>query len=127
VYDITKGSTFDNLDKWFQDIKDYAEQNVVIMIVGNKNDLKHLREVKPEDARAYAEKKNVAYIETSALDANNVDVAFQRVIGEIYQLFLNSRVHGTGAKSPIPEGDYVHIDHNREKDKKTNANNGGCC
>lgn len=46
------------------------------MIVGNKSDLKHLREVKSEDAAAFAEKRKVAFIETSALDSSNVDTAF---------------------------------------------------
>ena len=43
------------------------------MLVGNKTDLKKLREVKKEDAAQYAADKQIAFIETSALDSTNVD------------------------------------------------------
>lgn len=50
------------------------------MLVGNKSDLKHLRQVKQEDATAFAEKNNIAFIETSALDSSNVELTFSRII-----------------------------------------------
>eukprot|EP00330_Aristerostoma_sp_ATCC50986_P007722 CAMPEP_0114590690 /NCGR_PEP_ID=MMETSP0125-20121206/12904_1 /TAXON_ID=485358 ORGANISM="Aristerostoma sp., Strain ATCC 50986" /NCGR_SAMPLE_ID=MMETSP0125 /ASSEMBLY_ACC=CAM_ASM_000245 /LENGTH=184 /DNA_ID=CAMNT_0001788361 /DNA_START=57 /DNA_END=611 /DNA_ORIENTATION=+ len=92
VYDITKANTFESVEKWFKDIREYAEPNAVIMVVGNKCDLEHIRSIKTEEVANFAESKDIAYIETSALESTNVDLAFQRVIGEIYQLFLNSRV-----------------------------------
>lgn len=49
-------------------------------MVGNKTDLKKLREVKTEDAAEYAQKQQMAFIETSALDATNVDLAFEGII-----------------------------------------------
>ena len=50
------------------------------MLVGNKSDLRHLRAVKTEDAAAFAEKNGLAFLETSALDSSNVEMAFQRII-----------------------------------------------
>jgi len=50
------------------------------MLVGNKSDLKHLREVKTEEASMFAEKNNLVFIETSALDATNVENVFTRTI-----------------------------------------------
>mgnify|MGYP001562886075 CR=1 FL=1 len=50
------------------------------MLCGNKNDLKAYREVKTEDASNFAEKNNLAFIEMSALDSNNVEMAFTRII-----------------------------------------------
>jgi Ras-related protein Rab-11A len=46
------------------------------MIVGNKNDLKHLRSVRSDDASEFAEKNQVAFMEASALDGTNVEAAF---------------------------------------------------
>jgi Ras-related protein Rab-11A len=54
------------------------------MLVGNKSDLTHLRAVTTEQGAAYAQKKGMAFIETSALAATNVDLAFQKVLNEIY-------------------------------------------
>jgi hypothetical protein len=50
------------------------------MLVGNKCDLKHLQAVLTDDAKAFAEQNNLAFIETSALDATNVDMAFETIL-----------------------------------------------
>lgn len=54
--------------------------------MGNKTDLKDKREVKREEAAAYAAEHHLAFLETSALDCTNVDIAFERIIQEIYRV-----------------------------------------
>ena len=54
VYDISKQSSFENIQKWMAELRDHADDHIVVMIVGNKTDLKHLRAVKYEDAQRYA-------------------------------------------------------------------------
>jgi GTPase SAR1 family protein len=56
------------------------------LLVGNKTDLKDKREVKREEAAAYAAEHHLAFLETSALDCTNVDLAFERIIQEIYRV-----------------------------------------
>jgi len=80
IYDISKHLSFENVEKWLKELKDHAEPHIVIMLVGNKSDLRHLRAVKTEDAAAFAERNGLAFLETSALDSSNVEVAFQRII-----------------------------------------------
>jgi small GTP-binding protein len=80
VYDISKQSTFDNVEKWLKELRDHADAQIVVMLVGNKSDLKHLRAVKTEDSASFSEKNSLAFIETSALDSSNVEVAFQKII-----------------------------------------------
>ena len=53
---------------------------MTLMLIGNKTDLAKLREVKTEDAGNYAEKEQMALIETSALDSSNVSLAFECII-----------------------------------------------
>ena len=43
VYDIAKHSTYKNVLTWLQELKNHADPNLVIMMVGNKSDLRHLR------------------------------------------------------------------------------------
>ena len=43
VYDIAKHSTYENVNMWLQELKNHADPNLVIMLVGNKSDLRHLR------------------------------------------------------------------------------------
>lgn len=45
VYDITKQVTFEHVETWLKELRDHADANIVIMLVGNKSDLQHLRAV----------------------------------------------------------------------------------
>ena len=54
VYDITDRVTYDNVGKWLKEVRDHADANNVIMLVGNKCDLRHLRAVDTEEAKEYA-------------------------------------------------------------------------
>jgi GTPase SAR1 family protein len=54
VYDIAKHATYDNVTRWLKELRDHADQNIVIMLVGNKSDLKHLRAVPTDEAKAFA-------------------------------------------------------------------------
>ena len=54
--------------------------NVLFVQVGNKSDLRHLRAVPTDEAKAFAEKNNLSFIETSALDSTNVETAFHNIL-----------------------------------------------
>lgn len=88
VYDIAKNITFKNVEKWLTELLENAAGNIVIMLVGNKSDLRHLREVPTETAKEFAEKNNLLFIETSALDSSNVELAFQQILTEIYEVSI---------------------------------------
>ncbi len=55
VYDITNRDSFENVQKWMAQIKDKADPNIVMMLVGNKSDLNELRQVKMDEAMRFAE------------------------------------------------------------------------
>ena len=50
VYDITRRSTFENLARWLEDLRDVAYNKMVVMLIGNKDDLTAEREVSTEEA-----------------------------------------------------------------------------
>lgn len=64
----------------------HSDASVVVMLVGNKCDLDHIREVSQEEATSLAQRENLSFIETSAMDATNVTNAFQTVVKEIYKI-----------------------------------------
>ncbi|KAI3948942.1 hypothetical protein MKW98_021548 [Papaver atlanticum] len=86
VYDTTKRQTFDNVQRWLRELRDHADSNIVILLAGNKSDLKHLRAVNEEDAQVIAEKEGLSFLETSALEALNIEKAFQTILTEIYHI-----------------------------------------
>ena len=58
----------------------YTFSDIVIMLVGNKSDLRHLRAVPTEEAKSFAESNQLSFIETSALDSTNVETAFHNIL-----------------------------------------------
>lgn len=103
VYDVSKHQTYENVTRWLKELRDHADSNIVIMLVGNKSDLRHLRAVPTEEAKQFASmlqlsweakilysssanfdgflgENNLSFIETSALDASNVELAFQNIL-----------------------------------------------
>ncbi|PNY02237.1 ras-related protein RABA2a-like [Trifolium pratense] len=112
VYDVTKPTTFDNVQRWLKELRDHADANIVIMLIGNKTDLKHLRAVATEDAQSYAEKEGLSFIETSALEATNVEKAFQTILGEIYRIISKKSLSSNepaAAAANIKEGKTITV------------------
>ncbi|KNC96857.1 small GTP-binding protein domain [Spizellomyces punctatus DAOM BR117] len=89
VYDIAKQQTYENVNRWLKELRDHADTNIVIMLVGNKSDLKYARAVPTEEAKQFATENGLSFIETSALDATNVELAFQKILTEIYRIVSN--------------------------------------
>ncbi|KAJ8484231.1 hypothetical protein OPV22_016716 [Ensete ventricosum] len=113
VYDVTKPTTFENVSRWLKELRDHADTNIVIMLIGNKTDLKQLRAVTSEDAQSYAEKEGLSYIETSALEATNVEQAFQLILAEIYRVIskknISSDEPGPGIAGSVKEGKTIVV------------------
>ena len=72
-----------------------GDNNLVVMLVGNKTDLDHLRAVPTEKGKELAEREGMYFMETSALDSTNVDDAFESVIAEIYNN-ISKRIPSAG-------------------------------
>ena len=96
VYDVSKHGTFENVQRWLQELRNHADANIVVMLVGNKSDLRHLRAVETDEAVAFSEQHNLAFIETSALAATGVDTAFRGIMIEIYRLMIRRNLHLKG-------------------------------
>ena len=80
VYDIAKHLTYENVERWLRELRDHAASNIVIMLVGNTSDLRHLRAVPTDESKSFAEQNNLSFIETSALDSTNVETAFHNIL-----------------------------------------------
>ena len=89
VYDICQQKSFENVDKWIEDFKSKADEDAVILLIGNKNDLDENRVVNKEEAELKAQKNKFAFMETSAKDNNNVQKAFETLFREIVKIYKN--------------------------------------
>uniref|UniRef100_T1JG95 small monomeric GTPase n=1 Tax=Strigamia maritima TaxID=126957 RepID=T1JG95_STRMM len=83
LYDVTNRASFDNTRAWLGEIHEYAQEDVVIMLIGNKCDMHSERIIRREDGERLAKEYNVAFMETSAKSGVNVELAFLAVAREL--------------------------------------------
>ena len=79
------------------------------MLVGNKSDLRHLRAVPTEEARAFAEKNGLSFIETSALDSTNLEAALQTILTDLLHCFPESKCQTDVKMSPSNNVVPIHV------------------
>uniref|UniRef100_A0A8C7WM07 Ras-related protein Rab-19 n=1 Tax=Oryzias sinensis TaxID=183150 RepID=A0A8C7WM07_9TELE len=84
AYDISRRGTFESVPHWIREVQQYGAASVVLVLVGNKSDLHLQRQVLFEDACTLAEHNGVlAALETSAMEAQNVEAAFVLMAREL--------------------------------------------
>ncbi|KAG6480189.1 ras-related protein RABA1f-like [Zingiber officinale] len=124
VYDVTRHITFENVERWLKELKNHTDQNVVIMLVGNKADLRHIRSVPLEDAQAFAQREKAFFVETSALESMNVENAFTEVLTQIYHVVSKKMLDVGDDPSAVPKGQNIKIG---EGDGAQASKKAGCC
>lgn len=126
VYDMSKRQSFDHMARWLEELRGHADKNIVIMLIGNKCDLGTLRAVPTEDAQEFAERENLYFMETSALQATNVESAFMTILTEIYRIVSKKTLAANGgsdyAKSSSLKGTAIIVPGQADANAKS-----GCC
>ncbi|KNA10510.1 hypothetical protein SOVF_143890 [Spinacia oleracea] len=128
VYDMTKRQSFDHIARWLDELRGHADKNIVIMLIGNKCDLASLRAVPVEDAKEFAERENLFFMETSALDSTNVETAFLTVLTEIYRTVSKKTLSVNGdydvsSNAALLKGTQIIV----PGPEVNNQPKGGCC
>jgi Rab family protein len=117
--------TFENVERWLKELRDHTDANIVIMLVGNKADLRHLRAISTEEAKAFAERENTFFMETSALEAVNVDNAFTEVLTQIYRVVSKKALEaGDDPTTALPKGQMINVG---GRDDISAVKKPGCC
>lgn len=118
VYDITKQKTYESVDRWMEEVKEHASEQIVVMLVGNKCDLKHLQAIPTEEVKTIAEEKNLLFVEASALDATNVEELFQETIEKVHKIQikkLKEELAVANKDNGVPEEQNVDLKNTPEK------------
>jgi len=113
VYDITKGKTFDSVQYWVDELHKNLDENVVVLIIGNKCDLEPQRQVESATAQNWAMEHKAMFLETSASTGMQIERAFQMCVKK----FCSS--------VPIPQNKAqgsVNINNSQNSEQKS-----GCC
>lgn len=116
VYDVTSMDSFDHVNDWLKEVNRYASDGTCKLLVGNKSDRIADKIVTNEQGKKFADDIGIAYLETSAKNAKNVEEAFLTLAGELIK--QREAREGGGNNS-----DRKKIDLNSKKAKIGS----GCC
>eukprot|EP00331_Platyophrya_macrostoma_P008058 CAMPEP_0176415962 /NCGR_PEP_ID=MMETSP0127-20121128/6090_1 /TAXON_ID=938130 /ORGANISM="Platyophrya macrostoma, Strain WH" /LENGTH=216 /DNA_ID=CAMNT_0017796001 /DNA_START=45 /DNA_END=695 /DNA_ORIENTATION=+ len=104
VYDITRRDTFENIERWLEETRQYANSNMIIFLIGNKCDLESERQVSTQEGETFAKAHNILFMETSAKTAKNVEEVFTQTAREVYQKIENNEIDPTSDSSGVKVG-----------------------
>ncbi|XP_042563675.1 uncharacterized protein LOC122132890 [Clupea harengus] len=108
MYDISSSQTFCAVRKWISCIEEGARSEVLIMLLGNKNDSEERQVLHPEGERL-AQEHNFHFMECSAATGHNVPQAMEALARLL--------------KQTVKESDEEHVTlHKKPQQKKS-----GCC
>lgn len=142
VYDVTDRETFDNVRTWINEIEKYSQAGVCKILVGNKCDMEDRRQVTFEEGQEFASQFNMPFLETSAKETQNVDMAFDTMTKEIKDKTAskpgqtggrpgNAPAFGQGKqlKNDTPGGEPTaqQLSSVNLKKKRSEQGKGGCC
>ena len=92
IYDITDRTSFDSIEGWVNQLFETCEEDVVLMLIGNKFDKQKRRVVSHEEGFTLAEKLKAAFYEASAYTGYNVQISINELINEILKLVYDKSV-----------------------------------
>ena len=128
VYDITNRNSFNSVQSWIDDCTKQTPKSILLLLIGNKNDLNDKREVQYEEGAEFAKKRNMIFLETSAKTGNNIDNIFERSVKQIDQNILDNKYdldnENCGIRKGLKTESFVlSVEKAKEKKKKKCCNN----
>jgi small GTP-binding protein len=124
VFDVTRRETFTHLERWLQETRQFASQQICITLVGNKTDLNKKRAITRAEAEQFAKEFDLVYIETSAKTADGVDEAF---LGTAERVSKKSGIIRKTTSVPAEGGGDGKGDSKVKLGKKEKKSSGSCC
>ena len=124
LYAINNKDSFQHAETWLNDLKNQANPNVRVFLVGNKSDLENERVISKEDGEKFKEEKKLdRFIETSAKTGENARSALLEAAKLLYKDYLK-------AKQNLTNGEQQNDDNKGDKlqrKKENNTGKKGCC
>jgi len=92
IYDVTRRASFEHLVDWLYEVRKHIEPSkAVYQVVACKTDLSANRQITREEGKAFADFFQLKFIETSAKNNHNVDLAFKTIAEDIYDKVVSGQ------------------------------------
>ena len=92
VFDLTRPETYKSIGTWINEMKEHGNENVCLLLVGNKSDMIDDRQVSAEVVEEFATEHDMRYIEVSALTGENVVKAFEGLAVDIFERVQKGKI-----------------------------------
>lgn len=116
VFDITNKNSFENLEKWYNFVKETLDiDKIVVGIAANKNDLEEKSEVTPDEYNSFSQNYNVDVFSVSAINYSIIEEMFFKLTEKYYNSFLKGKelTFSLNRKSIVLKKSHHH--HNKKK------------
>ena len=116
VFDITNKNSFENLEKWYNFVKEMLDiDKIVVGIAANKNDLEEKSEVTPDEYNSFSQNYNVDVFSVSAINYSIIEEMFFKLTEKYYNSFLKGKelTFSLNRKSIVLKKSHHH--HNKKK------------
>ena len=125
VFDLTRTSTFQNIEHWIRTIKENTSPKFLILI-GNKSDLVEQRALNKDFILEYCQKHFFNYLEISAKNNSNIEIMFKEVA---YQLYMDiKKKENANLKSQGKQGNFTNISNIQvQLESEDQKQKNGCC
>uniref|UniRef100_H3DLJ6 RAB39B, member RAS onco family n=1 Tax=Tetraodon nigroviridis TaxID=99883 RepID=H3DLJ6_TETNG len=121
LFDITNRRSFQNVHNWLEEAQSHVQpHHIVFLLVGHKCDLEALRQVPRQEAERLAGAFGMRYVETSALDAINVEKAFVDLTRDIFELVRSGDIKIQDGWEGVKSGFVPNTVHSSEEVAKGN-------
>ena len=124
IFDVSNRESFEKVDFWLEEARNNILPTVPILLIGNKNDLIDERKVSTAEAKDFAEKRGLFYVETSAKtnEEDCVSKAFEQLIGDILRKLNEEEREVYSAKKSKAKQENIDLGENNNNNPKN-----GCC
>ena len=97
VYDVTKETSYNNIDNWLEQIKSDSDIKRPMILIGNKSDMVNERVISKEKGEELAKNccGGIKFYETSCKTGDNVDKAFDDLVYQIYNKYSGKNLNDT--------------------------------
>ena len=117
VYDVTKRKSFEKVENWLKELKENAQENITIAVVGNKIDLEKDREVPYQEAHDFVKAHKLRFTETCAFDLETIEPLFKGLAEDVLAKIDRGVLDPNNEQMGIKPGDLFA---GGKKGKKTN-------